>query len=914
MTAPLYSIEGEVAKIDHDLSMLTGLFGAMLRRQGHAELAAMIPWQGESAAALPAKWPDRASQVLAISFQLLNMAEENADAQSRRAREAEQGVQVEHGLWGEQLEMLKTAGADHAQLRELLAQVRVEAVLTAHPTEAKRGTVLEQHREIYLLLVKLENQMWTPLERQAITSDLSLAMERLWRTGEVLIDRPQVLDELDNILHYLRELLPEILHRHDLRLTQAWEAAGFDGQELSDPASLPRIAFGTWVGGDRDGHPLVTSAVTQTTLGRLRQTAIAVLDRELTWLANHLPLSSHVQSAPQKLMADIDRLSRELAPHAEELLRAHREEPWRLYTQLLRARLTAERKHQLAPVKRQTLREGLLLLRESLIHVGADLLASRQIDRVLRTLDVFGLHLAQLDIRQNSAVHDAAITQLFAAAGIDATGFADWDENKRRELLNRELMTSRPLAREDVAIGVEADKVLSALRVAAAHRRQFGSDGLGALIISMTRQVSDLLVVYLLAREAGLATMTEQGMVCHLQVVPLFETLDDLERAPSIISDYLDHPVTVASLAHQAKEHGWERPCQQVMIGYSDSNKDGGILASQWTLHVAQHRLSQVTRRHDADLLFFHGRGGTISRGAGPTDRFLHALPRGTLHGALRLTEQGETIAQKYANQITGTYHLELLAAGVAGAAFHHARASDIDPSKEPVMEQLAQTSRQAYFELVETEGFFDFFNQVTPIDVLMSSGIGSRPPRRSGMASLKDLRAIPWVFSWSQARYFLPGWYGVGTALHKLAGEAPEEFAQLSSRLATWPFANYVLTNVESMLASGDIQIMHLYASLVKDAALRERFMKKVLGEWQRSREMIEKLFGSPMAQRRPRLVRSVQRRIEPLEALHKRQVDLLDHWRGDRKDAGGSADQALFKELLLTVNAIAGGLRTTG
>jgi phosphoenolpyruvate carboxylase len=914
MTTRLHTIGGELGKIDHDLTMLTSLFGGMLRQQGHTDLAAMIPWQGEVTGPLPTDWPARASQVMAISFQLLNMAEENAAAQARRAREADQGAQVEHGLWGEHLAQLKAAGATEPELRELLTSLRVEAVLTAHPTEAKRGTVLEQHRDIYLLLVKLENQMWTPLERQEITADLSLALDRLWRTGEVLIDRPQVLDELDNILHYLRDILPETVHLHDVRLRQAWNAAGFEAQSISEPSSLPHIGFGTWVGGDRDGHPLVTPAVTQTTLRRLRQTAMAVLDRSLGALADHLPLSRYVQSPSPALLKEIDRVAAELSPHADELMRAHREEPWRLYTHLLRARLAAEMRGTSPAIDVASLREGLALLRQSLLQIGAEGLARKRVDRVSRTLDVFGLHLAKLDIRQNSRVHDLAITQLLVAAGVDAAGFSEWDETRRRDLLNRELKTGRPLAREDASVGPEADLVLGALRVAAAHRRRFGGDGIGALIVSMTRQISDLLVVYLLARESGLASMTPEGLVVDVQVVPLFETLDDLRRSPDFLDEFLAHPVTRASLARQAAARGTARACQQVMIGYSDSNKDAGILASQWALHLEQHRMACVAARHGVDLNFFHGRGGTISRGAGPTDRFLEALPRGTLQGALRLTEQGETIAQKYANLITGSYHMEMLTAGVAGATYRHARASDTDPSDEPVMERLADVSRRAYLDLVGADGFFEFFNDVTPIDVLMASGIGSRPPRRSGLSSLHDLRAIPWVFSWSQARFFLPGWYGVGSALKDLATQAPGDFAELGQRLPRWPFANYLLTNVESMLASADPQIMSLYASLVKDAALRDTLFQKVLAEWTRSRDMIEKLFGSAIAVRRPRLVKSMQRRLQPLEALHKRQVYLLNQWRSDHRPTADSLEQPLFKELLLTVNAIAGGLRTTG
>ena len=915
MPAPLQSVGDEFDKVETDLRLLIGLFDRMLRRQGHADLAAMIPWREGTPEPAPEQLPARASQVLAISFQLLNMAEENAAAQARRVREAGQGVAAEHGLWGEQLDLMLKSGEAPAELADLIRRVDIEVVLTAHPTEAKRDSVLEQHREIYLLLVKLENQMWTPFERAAIISDLSMALERLWRTGEVLIDKPQVLDELENMLHYLREILPVAVQGHDLRLRQAWEAAGLDAALLVDPAALPRIGFDTWVGGDRDGHPLVTPEITRTTLMRLRHNAITVLDRRFALLATHLPLSTYVQTPSSTLLEAIDKLVAELGKAVTDTIRSRREEPWRYFVQLLRCKMKREISDASAPViQTADIRQALAVLRQSLVEVDAESLARRQVDRITRTLDVFGLHLAQLDIRQNSRTHDLAMEQLLAVANVEAAGFSTWDEARRLDLLNRELRIGRPFAREDASAGPEADLVLGALRVAANHRKQYGGDGLGALIVSMTRQVSDLLAVYILAREAGLATMTPQGLVAHAQVVPLFETLDDLERAPDILDQLLSHPTTIASLKWQAQSRGLARPRQQVMIGYSDSNKDGGILASQWALHVAQSRLAKVAKKHAIDLLFFHGRGGTISRGAGPTDRFLAALPIGTLAGAMRLTEQGETIAQKYSNLITGTYHLELLTAGVAGTTQRHKLAGKVDPTDEPIMERLADGSRQAYLNLVNSEGFFDFFNQVTPIDVLMSSGIGSRPARRSGRSSLNDLRAIPWVFSWSQSRFFLPGWYGIGTALSELAKDEPKQFADFSKRLPVWPFANYVLTNVESMLASADGDIMRLYGSLVIDDALRERFLGRVLGEWQRSKDMIERLLGSPIAVRRPRLMWSMHRRLQPLESLHERQVRLLGQWRARRESDAESRVQPLFKELLLTVNAIAGGLRTTG
>lgn len=905
----LHTIEAETAKVDHDLAQWIGLFADVLRRLNRTDLAERVPWTNGTKPVSLSHWPERTSQVYAIAFQILNMVEENTAVQARRSREAAEGVTSEHGLWGEWLALLKGAGFTPEQIAGILPLIHVEPVLTAHPTEAKRPTVLEQHREIYLLLVRLENRIWTPAERRQIIDELDLALERLWRTGEILITRPAVLDELENVLHYLREVFPPVLHRHDARLRQAWEAMGWDRSLLDSPSRLPRLSFGTWVGGDRDGHPLVTPEVTRQALQRLAQTARRVIVRQLREMSARLPLSVHVQLAPRMLLERIDSLIVPLGSEGESLQRAHREEPWRLFVELLRVRIERLDSSAPAAVTLKELRSDLEILRRSLTEVGAARIASVEVDSLLRTLDVFGFHAARLDVRQNSRFHDLAMTQLLTHAGIDATDFPNWDESRRLDLLNRELATTRPFARFGQPIGPEADAVLGALRVLSEHLELNGPDGLGALIVSMTRSVSDLLVVYLLAREAGLTERTESGLACRLPVVPLFETIDDLARSPDILAGFLDHPVTQRSLELQSRQHPGGKRVQQVMIGYSDSNKDGGILASQWSLHRAQERLSDVAEARGVVVRFFHGRGGTISRGAGPTDRFLQALPHGTLDGDFRLTEQGETIAQKYANQITATYHLELLTAGVTATTLQHRHSPRPDEAYAPIMARLAERSRAAYRSLVETPGFFTFFRQATPIDVLERSGIGSRPPRRTGMATLDDLRAIPWVFSWSQSRFFLPGWFGVGSALETLAREFPQDDARLRNSLNHWPFVNYALTNVEAMLASVCPQVMSEYAALVTEDEIRQAVMSQIEDEFELARTWLERAFGSSIATRRPRLVRSMQRREAPLRQLHLRQVDLLRRWRdGDRSDDG------LLRDLLLTINAIASGLRTTG
>ncbi|MBY0262719.1 MAG: phosphoenolpyruvate carboxylase, partial [Phycisphaerales bacterium] len=429
------------------------------------------------------------------------------------------------------------------------------------------------------------------------------------------------------------------------------------------------------------------------------------------------------------------------------------------------------------------------------------------VDRAKRVLDVFGLHLARLDVRQNSRVHELALGQLMAGSGGDPSRGVAFDrlgEPARLAVLERELSSGRPFALPGVGVGPEADAAVGALRVQREQIERFGGDGreaLGSIVVSMTRSTSDLLVVLLLAREAGLARLSPDAgvLACDIPIVPLFETLDDLERAPGILAAYLDHPAGRASLERRTGPDGTAVLTQQVMIGYSDSNKDGGIIASQWALHRAQERLAEVGRERGVEIRFFHGRGGTVSRGAGPTDRFLQALPHGTMLGDIRVTEQGETVAQKYANLITAQLHLELLVAGAASTSARHRRPRGLTAAAPAAMARLADSSRAAYRALVETEGFVEFFRLATPIDALERSGIGSRPSRRTGRASLEDLRAIPWVFAWSQSRFFLPGWYGVGSAFSALERDDPAALAAFREALPAWPFARFVLTNVEA-------------------------------------------------------------------------------------------------------------------
>ena len=642
---PNYLTDG-FAKIDRDLHGLMTCLHEVLEELGEDETRKRLPWINEEEAGTGGS--RGLEQAYSIAFQLLNIVEANAAARTRRLREIHEGLASERGLWGNQLARLSAKGWTPEEIAAYLPSVRVEPVFTAHPTEAKRGAVLDQHRSIHQLLGELDREDLTPSERLEIRRRIKICLERLWRSGEIFLDQPDVADERRAVMFYLRDILPEAVTRLDMRLRWAWNELGLPPELMGAPDSRPHLSFGTWVGGDRDGHPFVTAKVTKETLQELRLNALIVLHRQLDSLAEALPLSSHFQKASQELLDRVTLLREELGSLGLQISARHPGEPWRQLVLMIQGRLplqigAGDRAWLNETGSRyrrpEELAEDLKILQSSLEKVGGQRLIREAVWPVLRVLDVFGFHLAELDIRQNSRTHELAMAQLLRAAGIvDGENFPNWSEEKRLQFLRVELKSPRPFlgADQHLGLGAEADTVLSCYDTLVEQIKEHGREGIGALIVSMTRQLSDLLVIPILAREAGL-TNWKDGILCSpLPIVPLFETLDDLERSPLLLQNFLAEPVAEASLIRREGQ----MPVQQVMIGYSDSNKDCGILASQWGLHEAQQAMTKVAEKAGVSLRFFHGRGGTISRGAGPTHLFLDALPPGALQGDHRMTEQ----------------------------------------------------------------------------------------------------------------------------------------------------------------------------------------------------------------------------------------------------------------------------------
>lgn len=876
-------VQEGLAQVEDENKFLIGALVDVLEGLGEQTAASLV--KGELKDITADELDAAGVQAISFSFQLLNLAEEHVANSVCRTREAKLGPAAEPGHWGHYLNRLKENGFEPATIREELRELQVEPVFTKHPTEAKRWSVLGVHREIVRILREREN-IRTAREEEHCAKKVRAVIERLWLTGELYLSKPQVKDELNNLLYYLSEVFPAMFNRLDDNLQNAWRETWPEESPLI-PADLPQLQFGSWVGGDRDGHPLVTSEVTATTLRTMQKSAQNVLRLRFEGLSEKLSLTKASSDCPPKLLAQLEawKISDGL------------EEPWRAYVGALIKRLD---KFSAAELK--THLEDLAYWLES---ANASRTVEVYLRPILRLLDSIGLHLARIDIRQNSTFYEKALGQMMIAAGIkDAEHFTEWTEERKLVFLDQELTTPRPLTHASVKLPHEATEVRKTFAIIANHIEQYGADGLGALIVSMTRNLCDLLTVYVLAKEVGLTRSLNGRLYCSLPVVPLFETYEDLEAAPGISDAFLSHPCTIDSLEIKSSD-----PSRfMVMLGYSDSNKDTGILASQWVLFNAQRNLVEIGQKHGVKVTFFHGRGGTVGRGAGPTHRFLEALPLHSLDGGLRVTEQGEVIAQKYNTPSTATANLEWLMAGSLGAKLL-ATLSPMPDDISRAMDKMVEISRSAYRGLLDAPDFIQFYREATPIDAIERSRIGSRPARRTGQATLEDLRAIPWVFSWNQSRYYLPGWYGVGSALDGLERDSAEEYAVIKAHLQKTPFLRYVFYNIESSLASSDVDWMRKYAKLVQSDNVRGKILSRILNERELTEEHLDRLFERPLPERRPRFYKTIQKREASLTLLHQKQIELLKAIRATEHE-----DLKLTDNLLSVVNAIASGLRTTG
>lgn len=923
MNAVFAEVRKALGKPYDDLDFLLNIFKEVLLESGKKAIVPYIPWIN------PEVKPPREIllsheyiHMMSMSFQLLNLIEVNGAVQSRRQKEEKDMASV-NGLWAANFKMLKEKGITEQQILEILPEIMVEPVLTAHPTEAKRTVVLHEYRQLYLLLVKRENKMYTRIEHAETRGDIKQILHRLWNIDEIYIEKPQLESELDNIMHYLTKVFPEVVIFLDKRLKQAWKESGFDPKSLNDAEIFPGLSFGNWVGGDRDGHPLVSPDITRMTLKKLRIHAFIIVKKELLALAQKLSIYLEEEMVSTTFSNRIYQLVAELGVDGETVLEDFRSEIFKAYVMLMLNKIpidvsqeyNMELEDRDDRYKRSDeLLDDLDLLSQELENYGIPDVAHNDVGRCKRVLMVFGFHLAQLDVRQNSAYHEKALLQLvLASLGEKEEVLIKSSLIAKRKFLDAELKINRPFLVDHTETEKEAKNMTDTLQVVQDHVARYGTRSIGKLIISMTRNAEDLLTVYLFMREVGLIVKYGDGLAAKLPVVPLFETIEDLKDSPAIMDDYLCHPVVKSSLRLQRAQNETETLYQDVMIGYSDSNKDGGILASAWFLHEAQQQLMEIGQKHGVTIRFFHGTGGSISRGSGPSHWFIKTLPSGSVNGKFRITEQGETIERKYANMVNAAYNLELMLASVTAQTILHKYRPEDKKEVEVLFNKLGDRGRYYYRDLISDPDFIQFFAQATPIDVIESSKIGSRPARRTGKRTMDDLRAIPWVFSWAQARFNITSWYGVGATLHEMQTERPEDYEALRKLVKYDPFVRYVMTNLDSSLASTDEGIMAKYAALVENPKIREKLMAKLVKELDQTKNMLADLLRKPIDERRKNHYYSTILRAEALNNLHDAQIELLKKWRATQIRKTPEDDQYLFA-LLQCVNAIANALGSTG
>ena len=894
-------------KITNDRNFIIGCYVEMLSRINEKPIIALINSDPHdfSLLEIDAVSTEKIIQSLSIYFQLMTLVEENAATQYRRKIENQEDITSIRGSWAEAFMQWKEQGITEDEMLKAISETNVIPVLTAHPTEAKRVTVIEIHRELYLLLVQKENTLLSKLEQNVITEKIINLLERWWRTGEIYLEKPTIKDERANIIYYLSKVFPNVLERSDLQLKSSWIEMGLNPDKIKNPDFFPKINFGSWVGGDRDGHPFVTPGITQETLLLHRKTALSIIQSQLISLVKRLSVSAISTAVPFLLTEAINQKSKALGDQGSKAVSRNPYEPWRQYVSLLLAKLDNTIDDTVTDSNSyyksgHALEEDLLFLREILSENGLKGLAEDLLFPVERTVKCFQFHLAKLDIRQNSSFHDKAIAQILKTNGAEDADFENWPEEKRVHLLNTLLQSNAFITDVTVSYGAEADNVLDCYRVVRKHVNQYGAEGIGSFIISMTRNLSDLLVVYLLMRETQLLNT-------NIRVVPLLETITDLHNGPAILEKFLQHPVTqqrAGNLDHR----------QEVMLGYSDSNKDGGTIASKWNLYKAENELSDVAAKNNSKIFFFHGTGGTISRGGGKYHRFLESMPANTVNGSIKVTVQGESLAQLFGNPTTATYNINALTSGVA-KQWIKSNNQPTEPEAYPyeTMEFLSQKSFEHYRDLIDTPGFINFYSKATCIDVLEKSKIGSRPARRTGTRTLNDLRAIPWVFSWNLSRIAITGWYGLGEALKQLKEQKPLAYQQFKKSINEWTFPKFLLIQTETNLILSNVEIMTAYAALDDNTEERAVFMNKIIADYQNGCNMIDELFEEPALTRRKGQYDNLHWRNDKLKVLHNLHIKYLQEWRNIHDEDSIEKDKIL-KKLLSLINSLSSGLKNTG
>lgn len=830
-----------------------------------------------------------------VYFDLVNVAEEDYRVQALRQRQRDQYPQPISDSIMAAIEQLQQRKVTAEQLSAILDQLHIELVLTAHPTEAKRRTILSKLQRVTEGLRQLESGDLLPRERAETLDSLRAEITALWLTDQARTAKPSVTDEVRTGLYFIDEIFWEVLPRIYAELDEA--LAQYYPQATS-PARWLTLA--SWIGGDRDGNPFVTADVTAETLRLHRGLAIEKHRRSLQDVARRFSISARRVPPPAQLQAWLNA-RHPLPEHVAFLENRYADEPYRLTLSLLSADLEQASLEQMTarllentPHTARIQLIDLIQPIDLIASVAPQALVDYRLREVQRQLEIFGLHTARLDIREDSSRLTSTVSEILRALNIHMT-FEQGDDITRARTIVHLLSEPTPHLAEYPGVTPETAETWATFRLIARVQHIYGHELLGPIVISMTHGVADMLTVLLLARWTGCAD--------GLRITPLFETLDDLSNAPRILTELFSLDVYRAHLARCNGE-------QTVMIGYSDSNKDGGYLAANWALYRAQENIAQVCREYGIKLTLFHGRGGTVARGGGPANRAIRAQPPGTINGRFRVTEQGETIASKYANPDLAHRHMEQLVNAVLLASAPQDQAETNESVWRETMDHLAQAAWQAYRSLVyDTPDFIEYWRAATPIDEISRLRIGSRPTtRRSSALKLEYVRAIPWVFSWMQSRFNLPGWYGLGAALNEQSAALNREMYE------QWPFFRALLDNAEMSLLKADLGIAALYSQLHPDQDRAQEIFDRIRAEYDRAVEtVLQATNHANLMDSDPIIQRSIQLRNPYVDPLNYLQVDMLRRLRA-LPDQSSSEAEALREVIMMTINGIASGLRNTG
>lgn len=886
------------------------LLAGVVERQ-HPEVAAVLRGKSD-AREFPPELLARVFQAYGIWFQLLAIVEQHTAMRLRRQTERVRGEAAVEGTFAHVIAEAAKLGVDAKDVHGQLTSVRIRPVITAHPTEAKRVTVLEKHRRTYLLLLELDQQRWTERERAGIIAKLRDEIALLWVTGELRLERPTVEQEVAWGLHFFHETLfdgaPDLLKKLDRALRQHYPGEAF--------SLTPFFQFGSWIGGDRDGNPFVINDVTRRALAQNALASLRYYEQQLLDLLQRLSISERILPPPPAFRA---ALANALARDFGGVLVAQRNsgEPYRQFIScmLRKLRLTIGRFEQKGVRERAGYRNSdeliadLKVVEDALSESGIPDLGKDLVRPLRSAVEAFRFRTVRLDLRENTT----RITQTLQALWQVSTGrknelppdrgSAEW-----KDWIIDELAQPLPEERRWQSLPSEALETLGMFEIAADKEGVLDREAFGSFILSMTRSAADVLGAYLLAKEAGLFLDAQGVEACRLPIVPLFETIADLRAAPAIMRELLSMPLVRRSARAQGG-------IQEVMIGYSDSNKDGGFFASNWELAKAQTRLTKIGEEAGIPIAFFHGRGGSVSRGGIPTAQAIAAQPAGSIRGSFRVTEQGEVVSFKYANRGTAAFQMEVLAAAVLKHTLLSRREQAITAQAEfdEAMEAVSGASHAAYAKFINHPDLLTYFQAASPLEEISLLNIGSRPARRFGARSLGDLRAIPFVFAWAQNRHVITGWYGTGSGIASFLDVRKERGEALLRRMfAESGLFRLVVSEVEKILLLVDLKIAREYAGLVADAANRGVIFTMIEDEFRLTCEVILRITRErEIGERFPNYRARLAHRLPTINKVNRDQVELLRRFRECKTE---EAMEAYKSTLLLSINCIASGLGATG